>query len=120
MQKLLRALLLPGLIAFLVAEMLLVSPAMAQSAASDSLCYMQTESGTIVDLSEFCGSEADNISPPTTNTARPAPARNTQPTYPGYTGSNGEVYAQTVSYPEPPNVYDYGAIRAFDRQLYGD
>ncbi len=111
---------LPCLIAFLIAELAFALPAMAQS-TSDSLCYLETESGEIIDLSEFCEESGSGLTPvdPASRPQQPATTGLGQ-TYPTYTGPNGEAYAQAVSYPEPPNVYDYGAMQEFDRQLYGD
>jgi hypothetical protein len=83
------------------------------SESSDMLCYMVTAKGKVVDLMHLCKqSIPDNVNSPTqsaTYGGYPQISRGPQ-SYANYKGS--------LSYPTPPNLYDYQAMNNFDRQLY--
>ncbi len=85
------------------------------SEASDMLCYMVTAKGRVVDLMHLCKqSVPDNVTAPTQS-----------PIYGGYPQiSRGPQsynnYSGLLSYPTPPNVYDYQAMNNFDFQLYSN
>lgn len=57
----------------------------------EPVCYIQTEDGRVLELSQLCGKE------PVNSTNR----------------SNNRTY------PQPPNVYNMAAMQAFDNSLYG-
>ena len=85
------------------------------SEASDMLCYMVTAKGRVVDLMHLCKERIpDNV-----------PISTQYPTYGGYPQiSRGPQsypnYGGALSYPTPPNIYDYQAMNNFDRQLYNN
>lgn len=87
----------------------------SHSEASDMLCYMVTAKGKVVDLMHLCKqSVPDNV----TTTSQ-------SPMYGGYPQiSRGPQsynnYSGPLSYPTPPNVYDYQAMNNFDFQLYSN
>jgi hypothetical protein len=87
----------------------------SHSEASDSLCYMVTSKGKVVDLMHLCKqSNPTNLtsaSQSPTFGVYPQIARGPQ-SYANYKGA--------LSYPSPPNIYNYQAMNNFDNQLYGN
>lgn len=82
---------------------------------SDMLCYMVTAKGKVVDLMHLCKQSIP--------TNLPSPSQS--PTFGGYPQifRGPQSYANyngSLSYPNPPNIYDYQAMNNFDRQLYGN
>jgi hypothetical protein len=71
-----------------------------QPTSEDSPCYFQTQNGSTIDLARLCGA-----------TVTPSPARSIAPTQ--------STAIRKQSYPQPPKVYDYGRMKAFDDSLYG-
>ncbi|MGL5081150.1 MAG: hypothetical protein ACRC8A_06645 [Microcoleaceae cyanobacterium] len=114
MKTLVRVILFPCLIAIFWFSLVPVV-AIAQTRNSDSICYMQTEDGRRVDLSGLC----QQVQPKVPAQNRPVVPRS-QLTLPPITGDINKDPINRVSYPTAPNVYDYKAMREFDRQLYGD
>jgi hypothetical protein len=96
------------------------TPAIAQTSTADSICYMQTSSGLVIDLGNLCAQSSPSEASPQSQAA-PNPA--SSPNSPSFTGQGGTEYPNSnapVSYVTPPTVYDYQAMREFDRELYGN
>lgn len=87
----------------------------SHSEASDSLCYMVTSKGKVVDLMHLCKewnpTNLTSASQSSTFGVYPQIARGPQ-SYANYKGA--------LSYPSPPNIYNYQAMNNFDNQLYGN
>ncbi|WP_434684984.1 hypothetical protein [Pseudanabaena minima] len=85
------------------------------SEASDMLCYMVTSKGKVIDLMHLCKeripTNLTSASQSPTFGVYPQIARGPQ-SYANYKGA--------LSYPSPPNIYNYQAMNNFDNQLYGN
>ena len=113
MNKRIRKILLAALIVLAVVG-LLAAPTIAQT-ASESLCYMQRSDGRVINLSKLCGkTQPTNPAPQSQSTTDTTNSTAGQPS------TNYQTYNGPVTYPTPPNVYDYQAMQKFDRGLYGN
>lgn len=115
-KPLFRTLILPMVI-LCAAVMLAPLPTLAQASGPDSYCYMQREDGSLVDLGGLCTETSVPAYIPSqsgsqTSTSGTSSAISTQPGQP--------LGSQQVTYPTPPQVYDYDQMAAFDNELYGE
>lgn len=94
--------------------------AIAQTATTDPICYMQTQSGTLIDLRSLCQQQIPEGTPRFQPSQSPASGQSPLPASTHPQSKKYPNYEGPVSYPDPPNVYDYKAMEDFDRELYGD
>jgi hypothetical protein len=95
----------------------LSAPAIAQTQIQKPICSITTPNGTVIDLRASCQQVDPNAVPSQPQQISPGSSPSGSPT----TGNqNSGRSSKSVSYPTPPNVYDYPAMREFDRKLYGD
>jgi hypothetical protein len=94
----------------------LSAPAIAQTQSKEPICYVKTPNGTVIDLRASCKQVDPNTVP---SKPRKTPTGSSSPGSPVTGNQNSVNSSNSVSYPTPPNVYDYPAMREFDRKLYG-